>query len=56
MSRTACSVRDGVRLADAGCLHVELLQDLDGQREVALGQDVVGALGFVLLRGSREIA
>jgi len=34
----------------AGHLHMKFLQHLDGQCQVALGQDVVGVLGLLLLR------
>ena len=44
-------VADGIRSAGAGCLYVELLQNLDRQCQVAVGQDVVGALGLILLCG-----
>jgi hypothetical protein len=44
-------VGDGVGSASAGGLHVELLQHLDRQGQVTVGQDVVGALGLVLLCG-----
>ena len=47
---------DGIRAARAGGLDVELLQHLHRQRQVALGQDVIGALGLVLLVRIAEIA
>ncbi len=42
-------VRNGVRPTGPGGLHVELLQDLNGQCQVTAGQDVVGLLRLVLL-------
>ena len=45
-----------VGAACAGCLNVELLQDLDREGDVPGSEDVVGAGGLVLLLGSREMA
>jgi len=45
-----------VGAACAGCLNVELLQDLDREGDVPGSEDVVGAGGLALLFGSREMA